>query len=845
MAGNRKGKNRGRSGAGASARGIQATPAPVPSPPPVTTTTTISAAGGNLTLSTVEVHAKELAHAAVAAAATNGNGTALPPRARNLSLTQAAGPTLSIDPQRKEFHSDAVNLQVQSAAAEVDEMVTTDMSRVLIIYTGGTIGMQNTREHGYVPVPNYLTHVLGSMTRFHDPHGILSADAAPVPPAVLRNMQSKIVRAEGHTDTLDALITPVSLWGKRIIYSVLEYDPLLDSSNMTMKDWVKIASDIELNYEHYDAFIILHGTDTMAYTASALSFMLENLGKTVIITGSQVPLAEVRNDAIENLLGALTIAGHFVIPEVTLYFSNKLYRGNRTSKVDAVDFAAFDSPNLAPLVTVGINIDVHWRDVWRPRELARFRAHKTLDPNVATLRIFPGITLSTIRAFLQPPIRGVVLETYGAGNGPDARADLLAALREAHDRGVVLINCTQCKKGLVSDVYSTGKALVQAGVVPGADMTAECALTKLSYLLGKGLEPDVIRKLMRRSLRGELAVVEKRPRFALSQRDFAVVLHHVLGRPPTGVDRPPAPTTADAILQDVGAGAPTLHIGDAAAAEGNGDDADLVQALHSTSRARIERTLAPLLVSLAAAQGNTDHVAYLLRETAGAPDAAAGITDPLPAVNAGDPLTGATPLHHAAAHARLATVRYLLGEGATVHARDRAGHTPLWAAVTGTAGPTYGGSGAALEPASADPAAGGDAGDRLAVIDVLVQTGAHFGRTGDETVRAGVEAGWASARGDAAAVTRWIRAGVAVSATFGPDKKSMLHAAAEHLNDDLVEILLRDHGADAGQVDAWGLTAAECVRARSKAAKAHVAKDKAERAARVLALLEAAARSSN
>ncbi|KAG0359044.1 hypothetical protein BGZ54_010160, partial [Gamsiella multidivaricata] len=389
------------------------------------------------------------------------------------------------------FENAAVDYQLSQF---IDEMLPCEVSRVLIIYTGGTIGMSNTKQHGYVPVPNFLADTLSQQSRFHDlpslndvfgrlsrtnsgvnleslpntnlgkhldpaMNGLLShhtippeyattngtAAGATLPPNTpvnkirlpcfshLPNRQGKI----------PSLITPPSLYGKRIRYSILEYDPLLDSCNMTMTDWVRIATDIEANYELYDAFIVLHGTDTMAYTASALSFMLEDLGKTVIITGSQVPITEVRNDAIDNLLGALTIAGHFVIPEVCLYFSNKLFRGNRSSKMDAIDFNAFDSPNLPPLVKVGINIDVDWSEVIRPTSLSRFRAHKSMNPNVASLRLFPGITDSTIKTFLAPSIQGIVLETYGAGNAPSTRADLVAALKEACDRGVVIVNCTQ------------------------------------------------------------------------------------------------------------------------------------------------------------------------------------------------------------------------------------------------------------------------------------------------------------------------------------------------------------------------------------------------------------------
>ncbi|KAJ3401093.1 hypothetical protein HDV05_000673, partial [Chytridiales sp. JEL 0842] len=259
------------------------------------------------------------------------------------------------------------------------------VAKVLILYTGGTIGMKNHRHHGYTPAKGFMTKVLSSMRRFHNTKGIpyeetpedLIGDPLPGNLSNPVNLPLKYAQSDGLEPnrelrqgqpsvvingtpvtraSLPAMMTPISLYGKRIRFSVLEYEPLMDSSNMNMKDWVKIATDIEVNYHLYDAFLILHGTDTMAYTASALSFMLEDLGKSVILTGSQVPLAEVRNDAVENLLGALTIAGHFVIPEVTLFFAQKLYRGNRSSKVDAYDFNAFDSPNLRPLVTVGINI---------------------------------------------------------------------------------------------------------------------------------------------------------------------------------------------------------------------------------------------------------------------------------------------------------------------------------------------------------------------------------------------------------------------------------------------------------------------------------------------------------
>ncbi len=356
-----------------------------------------------------------------------------------------------------------------------------EASRVRILYTGGTIGMTEG-PGGLAPVPGYLAAQLDRLPQFHDP-------AEP------------------------RFTTPPSHFGRRVRYEIKEYDPLLDSSNMGMDDWARIAADIEAEYDRYDAFVVLHGTDTMAYSASALSFMLEGLGKAVIFTGSQLPLSQTRNDAIDNILGALTLAGHFEVPEVCLYFANRLLRGNRARKVDAAGLEAFASANHPPLAEVGVEIAVDWASV-RPRAEGAFRAHTRMDPNVAALRIFPGISGEITSNFLRPPMRGLVLETYGAGNAPDRRLDLLAALREATDRGVVIVNCTQCQRGRVREAYAAGAALAAAGVVGGADMTAEAALTKLSFLLGQGLAPDEVKRQMRKDLRGELTEGEGQTRFS-------------------------------------------------------------------------------------------------------------------------------------------------------------------------------------------------------------------------------------------------------------------------------------------------------------------------------------------
>jgi lysophospholipase len=349
-----------------------------------------------------------------------------------------------------------------------------DTTKLLIINTGGTIGMELT-ERGYVPVQGLLAEKLSQMPQFQDPKG---------PPCTTPRLKS----------------------GKRVSYYILEYEPLMDSSNMKVSDWVQIAQDIKAHYEQYDGFVILHGTDTMAYTASALSFMLEGLSKIVILTGSQIPLSHVRNDAMDNLLGAVTIAGQHLIPEVCVYFHNKLMRGNRVRKVDASDFDAFESFNLSPLVRVGVDIRVSWHRIRSAGEAA-LNLQPIGQHNIAFLRLFPGITMDMLRNILISPLQGLIVETYGTGNAPDNRPDLLRALKEACRRGVVIVNCTQCLHGAVSGAYAGGKALAETGVISGGDMTPEAAITKLAYLFSRyGGDSDRIRDLMVSDLRGEITL---------------------------------------------------------------------------------------------------------------------------------------------------------------------------------------------------------------------------------------------------------------------------------------------------------------------------------------------------
>jgi L-asparaginase len=289
-------------------------------------------------------------------------------------------------------------------------------------------------------------------------------------------------------------------------YTIHEYDPLLDSSNMTPAEWVKIANDIAANFDRYDGFIVLHGTDTMAYTASALPFMLRGLSKPVIITGSQIPLCEVRNDARENLITSLLLAAGYDIPEVCLYFGGKLLRGCRATKVSADGFAAFDSPNHPPLGTVGIDIEVNW-DLVRKHQNGTLRVQEFASPVVSALRLFPGISTDLVRNVLRAPLQGLVLEAYGVGNGPDQNRAFLAALEEATSRGVVIVDCTQCLEGTVDlHDYAAGSALARAGVISGYDMTAEAALAKLYYLLSRGDAPERVREEMQRDLCGEVTL---------------------------------------------------------------------------------------------------------------------------------------------------------------------------------------------------------------------------------------------------------------------------------------------------------------------------------------------------
>jgi len=329
---------------------------------------------------------------------------------------------------------------------------------VLVVNAGGTIGMVATHD-GYAPVPGALGPYLDWVV-----------------------------------ETSRGELSPITF---------LELDPPIDSANATPASWREIASILFERRSDHSGFVVLHGTDTMAYASSALSFLLPSFGKPVVVTGSQIPIARTRSDGRQNFIGALEVAAGGRIPEVTLLFGEALLRGNRAMKVDASGLDAFDSPRFPPLAEIGIDVVVNQQVVRATQGSPRLTGG-TLG-NVASVRLFPGFSASILANMCRPPLQGLVIEAYGAGNGPSDDLEFLAAIEAATARGVVVVIVTQCVRGSVQPgAYASGSALIRAGAVPGFDMTCEAALTKLAVLLGQGFDAATVAQMMQQDLAGEL-----------------------------------------------------------------------------------------------------------------------------------------------------------------------------------------------------------------------------------------------------------------------------------------------------------------------------------------------------
>ncbi len=336
--------------------------------------------------------------------------------------------------------------------------------KILLIYTGGTIGMIKDADTGALKAFNF----------------------------------KKIIKGIPELKLLECEIETVS------------FENPIDSSNMKISDWQMMANIIEEHYHNFDGFVVLHGSDTMSYSASALSFMFENLSKPIVFTGSQLPIGDIRTDAKENLITAIQIAslqekGKPIIQEVSLYFEYKLYRGNRTTKISAEHFNAFTSPNFPELAESGVHLKINNDVLFKSKAGKKLKVNSNFNNDVLILKLFPGISKNILQLLLNTPnLKGVVLETYGAGNAPMENW-FIEEIEQAIQRGLHIVNVTQCSGGsVIMGTYETSTRLKEIGLISGKDITTEAAIAKLMYLLGQNVAPNVFKTIFETSLRGEM-----------------------------------------------------------------------------------------------------------------------------------------------------------------------------------------------------------------------------------------------------------------------------------------------------------------------------------------------------